>query len=207
LGVVPIVELPRTDAAVPLAEALVAGGLPCVEITLRTESALEGVIAIRRQVPEMLIGAGTVLDEDQVELACAAGADFCVAPGKNERVVAAAREHGVPIIPGISTPSELDAARSLGLRVLKFFPAEPLGGARYLRALCGPFRDVSFVPTGGITPATLRGYLSIPQVLACGGSWLVRPERLTGDGFDAVRDLAAQAVALVAAARGAQTSA
>ncbi|MEO9176048.1 MAG: bifunctional 4-hydroxy-2-oxoglutarate aldolase/2-dehydro-3-deoxy-phosphogluconate aldolase [Gaiellales bacterium] len=201
IGVVPIVELREADHGVPLARALVEGGLSCVEITLRTPAAVDGIRAIRVAFPEILLGAGTILSVDQLELALEAGADFAVAPGLNPRVVEASLTHGLPILPGISTPSELEAARELGLRTLKLFPAELLGGAAYVRALCGPYRDVEFVPTGSITPALVPDYLAIPQVVACGGSWMVRPETIAAGNFTQIRALAAEAVAQARAAR------
>ena len=201
VGVVPVVELPRAEDAVPLAGALIAGGLSCVEITLRTPGAVEGIRAIRAAYPEILLGAGTVLSEAQVETAIAAGADFAVAPGTNRAVVEASLGLGLPILPGVSTPSEVEAAIGLGLRALKLFPAELLGGAAFVRALCGPYRDVEFVPTGSITPATLPGYLALPQVLACGGSGMVKPATIAAGDFAAIEQLAAAAVALVQASR------
>jgi len=200
-GVVPVVELPDPDLAVPLAGALLSGGLTCVEITFRTPAAREGLAAIRRAHPEILLGAGTVLEEDQVDAAIEAGADFAVAPGTSAEIVRHARQRGLPMLPGTCTPSDVERARRLGLSLLKFFPAEPVGGASYLRALCGPFRDVRFVPTGSITPATLPGYLAIPQVVACGGSWMVKPELLQALDWDRVTELAAEAATIVAAAR------
>ena len=175
VGVVPVVELPSCRGRRAARGALIAGGLSCVEITLRTPGAVEGIRAIRAAYPEILLGAGTVLSEAQLETAIAAGADFAVAPGTNRAVVEASLGLGLPILPGVSTPSEVEAAMALGLRALKLFPAELLGGAAFVRALCGPYRDVEFVPTGSITPATLTGYLDLPQVLACGGSWMVKP--------------------------------
>jgi 2-dehydro-3-deoxyphosphogluconate aldolase/(4S)-4-hydroxy-2-oxoglutarate aldolase len=201
VGVVPVVELPRAEDAVPLAGALIAGGLSCVEITLRTPGAVEGIRAIRAAYPQILLGAGTVLSEAQLETALAAGADFAVAPGTNRAVVEASLGLGLPILPGVSTPSEVEAAMGLGLRALKLFPAELLGGAAFVRALCGPYRDVEFVPTGSITPETLPGYLALPQVLACGGSWMVKPATIAAGDFAAIEQLAAAAVALVQASR------
>jgi 2-dehydro-3-deoxyphosphogluconate aldolase / (4S)-4-hydroxy-2-oxoglutarate aldolase len=201
IGVVPIVELRAAGDGVPLARALVEGGLSCVEITLRTPAAVDGIRAIRVAFPEILLGAGTILSVDQLELALEAGADFAVTPGLNPRIVEASLAHGLPIVPGISTPSELEAARELGLRTLKLFPAELLGGAPYIRALCGPYRDVEFVPSGSITPALVPGYLAIPQVVACGGSWMVRPDTIAAGNFTQIRALAAEAVALARASR------
>jgi 2-dehydro-3-deoxyphosphogluconate aldolase/(4S)-4-hydroxy-2-oxoglutarate aldolase len=200
-GVVPVVELPEADLAVPLAEALLAGGLSCVEITFRTPAAREGLAAIRRAHPGILLGAGTVLGEDQVDAAVEAGADFAVAPGTTPEVIRAALDRGLPMLPGTCTPSDVESARRLGLRLLKFFPAEQVGGADYLRALCAPYRDVRFVPTGGISPSTLPGYLALSQVVACGGTWMVKPDVIRAGDWEQVTRLAAEAVALVASAR------
>jgi 2-dehydro-3-deoxyphosphogluconate aldolase / (4S)-4-hydroxy-2-oxoglutarate aldolase len=202
-GVIPVVELPRAEHAVPLAEALVAGGLTCIEITLRTSAALAGLVAIREAYEDIFLGAGTVLDEEQVSAAVAAGADFVVSPGTNPTVVEACLATGTPILPGVCTPSDIERARALGLQLLKFFPAEPMGGASFLRALCGPYRDVSFVPTGGITPSLLPDYFALSQVVACGGSWLVKPELLSATDFGSVRTLAQEATSIVAHSRAA----
>jgi 2-dehydro-3-deoxyphosphogluconate aldolase/(4S)-4-hydroxy-2-oxoglutarate aldolase len=201
VGVVPVVELPRAEDAVPLAGALIAGGLSCVEITLRTPGAVEGIAAIRAAYPEILLGAGTVLSIAQLETAIAAGADFAVAPGTNPEIVRASLERGLPILPGVSTPSEVETAMALGLRTVKLFPAELLGGAPYVRALCGPYREIGFVPTGSITPETLPGYLEIAQVHACGGSWMVKPAVIAAGDFAAIEQLASDAVRLVSASR------
>jgi 2-dehydro-3-deoxyphosphogluconate aldolase/(4S)-4-hydroxy-2-oxoglutarate aldolase len=201
IGILPVVELARAEDAVPLAEALVAGGLPCVEITLRTPEAAAGITAVRAALPDILLGAGTVLSIEQLEIAVAAGADFAVAPGTNPRVVEASLARGLPMLPGVATPSEIETARALGLRTLKLFPAELLGGAAYISALGGPYRDVAFVPTGSITPETLPGYLALPQVVACGGSWMVRPALVAAGDFATIRSLAANAVRTVRAAR------
>jgi 2-dehydro-3-deoxyphosphogluconate aldolase / (4S)-4-hydroxy-2-oxoglutarate aldolase len=200
-GIVPVVELPEAELAVPLADALLAGGLSCVEITFRTPAAREGLAAIREAHPEILLGAGTVLEEEQVASALEAGADFAVAPGTSPEIIRVAQERGLPLLPGTCTPSDVEQARRLGLRLLKFFPAEPIGGVSYLRALCGPYRDVRFVPTGSITPATLVDYLGVPQVVACGGSWMVKPELLLAQEWGRVTELAAEAAALAGSAR------
>ncbi|HEY3614211.1 MAG TPA: bifunctional 4-hydroxy-2-oxoglutarate aldolase/2-dehydro-3-deoxy-phosphogluconate aldolase [Gaiellales bacterium] len=201
IGLLPVVELARAEDAVPLARALIAGGLPCIEITLRTPEAAAGIAAVRAACPEILLGAGTVLSLEQLEGALAAGADFAVAPGTNAVVVEASLARGLPMLPGVATPSEVEAARALGLRTVKLFPAELLGGADYIGALCGPYRDIGFVPTGSITPATLPGYLALPQVVACGGSWMVRPALVAAGEFDTIRELAAEAVRGVRAVR------
>jgi 2-dehydro-3-deoxyphosphogluconate aldolase / (4S)-4-hydroxy-2-oxoglutarate aldolase len=197
VGVVPVVELPEADLAVPLAQALLAGGLSCVEITFRTPAAPDGLAAIRKAYPDILLGAGTVINEDQLAVAIDAGADFVVAPGTNPELVRECFARGIPILPGVCTPSDIELARGLGLRVLKFFPAEPIGGVGFLRALCGPYRDILFVPTGGITPNVLPDYLALPQVLACGGSWMVKPDMLLARDFDRVRNLAKEARTMV----------
>jgi 2-dehydro-3-deoxyphosphogluconate aldolase/(4S)-4-hydroxy-2-oxoglutarate aldolase len=201
IGLLPVVELARAEDAVPLAEALIAGGLPCIEITLRTPEAAAGIAAVRAACPGILLGAGTVLSLEQVDVALAAGADFAVSPGTNPLVVEASLARGLPMLPGVATPSEIEAARALGLRTVKLFPAELLGGAAYIGALCGPYRDISFVPTGSITPETLPGYLALPQVVACGGSWMVRPALVAAGEFDRIRELAAEAIERVRASR------
>lgn len=201
VGVVPVVELPEADLAVPLAQALLAGGLSCVEITFRTPAAQDGLAAIRKAYPDILLGAGTVINEDQLAVAIEAGADFVVAPGTNPEMVRLCFARGIPILPGVCTPSDIELARGLGVRLMKFFPAEPIGGVGFLRALCGPYRDVLFVPTGGITPKVLPDYLALPQVLACGGSWMVKTEMLLARAFDRVRSLAEEARTMVERAR------
>ena len=201
IGLLPVVELARAEDAVPLAQALIAGGLPCIEITLRTPEAAAGIAAVRAACPEILLGAGTVLSLEQLDVALTAGADFAVAPGTNPEVVEASIARGLPMLPGVATPSEIEAARALGLRTVKLFPAELLGGSAYIAALCGPYRDVSFVPTGSITPETLPGYLALPQVVACGGSWMVKPALVAAGSFDRIRELAADAVERVHAVR------
>jgi 2-dehydro-3-deoxyphosphogluconate aldolase/(4S)-4-hydroxy-2-oxoglutarate aldolase len=199
-GVVPVVELPAADLAVPLADALVAGGLSCVEITFRTPAAREGLAAIREAHPGILSGRARCSTSSRSG-GSRGRADFAVAPGTSPEIVRAAQEGGRPMLPGPCRPGDVERARRLGSRLLKFFPAEPIGGAAYLRALCGPYRDVRFVPTGSITPATLPEYLAIPQVVACGGSWMVKPELLRAGEWGRVTELAAEAAALAASAR------
>ena len=201
IGLLPVVELARAADAVPLAEALIAGGLPCIEITLRTPEAAAGIAAVRAACPEILLGAGTVLSVEQLDAALAAGANFAVAPGTNPVVVAASHARGMPMLPGVATPSEIESARALGLRTFKLFPSELLGGAAYVKTLCGPYRDVAFVPTGSITPATLPAYLAIPQVVACGGSWMVSPALVADGDFAAIQALAADAIGRARAIR------
>jgi 2-dehydro-3-deoxyphosphogluconate aldolase/(4S)-4-hydroxy-2-oxoglutarate aldolase len=202
IGVVPVVEIDDADAAVPIAEALLAGGIACAEITLRTAAAPGAIAAIRRAAPTMLVGAGTILGPEDVDVAHEAGARFLVSPGFSPAAVRRAGEVGLPIVPGACTPTEILAARDAGCRLVKFFPAEAAGGAAYLRALAGPFRDVGFVPTGGIDATNLAAYLAVPSVVACGGSWLVRRESLAARDFAAVTAAAREATRIVAEARG-----
>jgi 2-dehydro-3-deoxyphosphogluconate aldolase/(4S)-4-hydroxy-2-oxoglutarate aldolase len=202
IGIIPVVEIPDAALAVPLADALLEAGIPCAEITFRTAAAADAIAAIRRARPEMLVGAGTVLTAAQADLAHASGARFLVSPGFGRTVVDRARDLELPILPGVSTPTEVQTALEAGLTTLKFFPAEAAGGERYLRALCGPFHDVRFVPTGGIDAGNLAAYLDVPQVVACGGSWFVRREWLARGDFATVTRVAADALAIVRDVRG-----
>ena len=201
LRVIPVVEIPRVDDAVPLARALVDAGLPCAEITFRTASAAQAIEAIATSVPDIRVGAGTVVTVAQAEAALAAGASFIVAPGFDPAVVDFAVEHGVPIVPGVCTPTEVGMALGRGLSVLKLFPAEAAGGVAYLKALAAPFGGVRFVPTGGIGPDNLGAYLAVKQVIACGGSWMVKKALIAAGEFDTIRTLATQAREIACAAR------
>jgi 2-dehydro-3-deoxyphosphogluconate aldolase/(4S)-4-hydroxy-2-oxoglutarate aldolase len=195
LRVVPVVVAEQPEQAEPLALALVRGGLPCAEVTFRTAAA-EAVLREMAQNPDVLVGAGTVLRPEQVDRAVNAGARFVVMPGFNARVVAACQELGVPVIPGIATPTEILSALDAGLDTVKFFPAESLGGVAALKAMSAPFGGVRFMPTGGITAASMRSYLSLPSVVAVGGSWMVAPRLLQAGQYDEVSRLAAEAVEL-----------
>jgi 2-dehydro-3-deoxyphosphogluconate aldolase / (4S)-4-hydroxy-2-oxoglutarate aldolase len=201
LRVIPVVEISRVDDAVPLARALVDAGLPCAEITFRTASAAQAIEAIATAVPDIRVGAGTVVTVAQAEAALAAGAGFIVAPGFDPAVVDFALEHGVPIVPGVCTPTEVGMALGRGLSVLKLFPAEAAGGVAYLKALAAPFGGVRFVPTGGIGPDNLAAYLAVKQVIACGGSWMVKKALIAAGEFDTIRTLAKQAREIACAAR------
>jgi 2-dehydro-3-deoxyphosphogluconate aldolase/(4S)-4-hydroxy-2-oxoglutarate aldolase len=201
LMLVPVVEIGDAAAAVPLAQALTAGGLPCAEITFRTAAAAEAIAAIRQHCPDVLVGAGTVLTIDDADAAIAAGAAFLVAPGFNPMVVRHVQERGLPMIPGVCTPSDIEAALARGINVVKFFPAEAAGGVAFLKAVSAPYRAVRFVPTGGVGPGNLADYLALPQVLACGGSWMVRPELIAAGDFEAIRRITADAVALAGSLR------
>jgi len=201
LRVIPVVEIPREADAVPLARALVDAGLPCAEITFRTASAVASIAAISKAVPDLLLGAGTVLSVPQAQAAVSAGARFLVAPCLDMAVVGFAREHQIPMIPGVCTPTEVGAALSQGLSLLKLFPAEASGGVAYLKAIAAPFGDVRFVPTGGIGPGNLASYLAVRQVAACGGTWMVSKDLISAGDFSRIGELAAEAVAIANEAR------
>jgi 2-dehydro-3-deoxyphosphogluconate aldolase/(4S)-4-hydroxy-2-oxoglutarate aldolase len=201
VGVVPVVELRDSGEAAPLLDALTAGGCSVAEITLRSAAGLEAIRALRRSHPDALIGAGTVLTRDAAAEVVEAGARFVVSPATNPEVIAYCRSSGVPVFPGAATPTEVDAAVRAGADAVKFFPAEALGGIPVLKALAGPFRDVSFVPTGGIDASNLASYLRLPNVLACGGSWLVAPALLADRRFDRIEALAREAVEIAAGVR------
>lgn len=195
-AIIPIVSLPAAEDARPLADALIAGGLYCVEITFRTAAAAEAIRSIRKNYPEMLTGAGTVLSIEQAQIAIDSGAEFLVSPGTNPRVIEFCLKHSVTIFPGVCTPTEVEMALAAGAGVLKFFPAEPAGGVKYLKAICAPYQQLRFIPTGGIDTRNLADYLSIPQVVACGGSWMVGKELITQKRFDEIARLTQEAVSL-----------
>lgn len=202
LGVVPVVVLREEEEAERLGEALCLGGLPCAEVTFRTPAAEGAIRRLRRAFPHMLVGAGTVLTGEQADRALDAGAEFLVSPGLDEKVAARCLERRVPMIPGVVTPSEIQRALGLGLEAVKFFPAQAFGGVKTIRSLSGPFPGLEFLPTGGIGPEHLREYLSQRQVLACGGSWMVKEELIAGGRFDEIQALCAQAAAIVKEVRG-----
>jgi 2-dehydro-3-deoxyphosphogluconate aldolase/(4S)-4-hydroxy-2-oxoglutarate aldolase len=192
----PVVVVEDAAQAVPLARALAAGGLPVAEVTFRTAAAAEAIRRIAAEVPDVLLGAGTVLTPEQVRAARTAGAGFLVTPGFNPAVVQAAADEGLPIVPGVNNPTGVEQAMAAGLSAVKFFPAEPTGGVPFLKALTGPYGGMQFIPTGGIGPKNLCDYLSLPAVLACGGSWMVDPALVRAGRFDEVQRLTAEAVAL-----------
>ncbi len=185
-GVIPVIVLSDADQAEPLGEALLAGGLPVAEITFRSDAALEGIRTMARVYPQILLGAGTVLSVDQAKAAADAGAAFIVTPGFNPAVVDHCIDTGMPIYPGISGTGEIEQALERGLEVVKFFPAEALGGVSMLKALSGPYRNLSFMPTGGISLANIHDYLALPQVVACGGSWLVSKDALAARDYSSI---------------------
>jgi 2-dehydro-3-deoxyphosphogluconate aldolase / (4S)-4-hydroxy-2-oxoglutarate aldolase len=197
MGIIPVVTIPRLEHALPLAENLLEGGLPCAEVTFRTAAAAESMTEIRARFPEILLGAGTVLTLEQAETAINAGAQFIVSPGTNPAVVDYCLAKGIPIFPGVCTPTEIEMALAKGVDVLKFFPAEPMGGVAFLKAICAPYRQVRFIPTGGIDQKNIGQYLALSEVVACGGSWMVRPELMNAGEFDRIGQLVKEAVALV----------
>lgn len=180
LKVIPVIAINRAEDAIPLGKALVENGMPCAEITLRTECAIEAIRIMRKEFPDMLIGSGTVLTNDQVDASIEAGVDFIVSPGFNPRTVQYCIDKGVAIVPGVNNPSLVEQAMEMGLRTLKFFPAEPSGGTGMLKALTAVY-PVKFMPTGGVSLKNVDEYLSIPSVLACGGTWMV-PTNLIDEG-------------------------
>lgn len=199
-GVVPVIVADDVDSAAPLGAALKAGGLPVAEVTLRTTGSLE-ILARLAAGGELLVGAGTVTQRDQVGPVHRAGARFVVTPGFSAAVVDRCNELGIPVVPGVCTATEIIAALDHGCQLLKFFPAQASGGTATIRALHGPFPDVRFIPTGGVNLANLAAYLSLPCVAAVGGSWIVQPSLIGHGDFATVRRLAAQAVKLAAEAR------
>lgn len=204
LGVVPVIAIDKAEHALPLADALIQGGLPVVEITFRTSAAAEVIRLLAKERPALLIGAGTVLTPETVQTAVSAGATFAVAPGLNPRVVQAAQEAGLPFVPGVANPSDIEAGLDLGCKLLKFFPAEALGGTKLLEALSAPYKHtgVRFMPTGGATPANLESYLKIDTVAAVGGTWIAKKEDLSEGRWEAIAQRCRDARAIVQKVRG-----
>ena len=202
-GIVPVIVLENEESAVPLAKALVRGGLPAIEITFRTKAAPGAIAAIRREVPEAVVGAGTLLTPAMVSEAKAAGAAFGVAPGFDPVVVSAAKEAGLPMCPGIATASELSQALTAGCIFVKFFPAEAAGGVKMLKNLLGAFRftGVKFMPTGGVNVSNAADYLSVPEVLCCGGTWIAPKAAIEAGDWAEIERLASEAASLVRVAR------
>lgn len=193
IGVIPVVEIDNAAQARPLAEALLAGELPVAEITLRTDAALEAIRIISQQVPDILVGAGTVLNREQAEAARDAGAQFLVSPGMIEDVVAWAQANQIPILAGAVTPTEMIRAIHMGLEILKFFPAETVGGLKAIRAMSDPFPQLRFIPTGGIRLENLAEYLEMPKIYAVGGSWMAKRQMIAEGRFEEITHMARQA--------------
>ena len=202
IGIVPVVVLDDAKDAAPLAKALCEGGLPCAEVTFRTAAAEESIRIMSEQFPEMLVGAGTVLTTEQVDRAVAAGAKFIVSPGMNPRIVKYCVEKGILITPGCANPSDIEQALENGLDVVKFFPAEPAGGLKMIKAMAAPYVGVKFMPTGGINQNNVKDYLAYDRILACGGSWMVKGDMVAAGEFDKIKELAAEAVEIVKESRG-----
>jgi len=190
LRIIPVIVIDDPADAVPLSQALADGGLPCAEVTFRTPRAADALRRIAGECPGLLAGAGTVLTPEQAARARAAGARFIVAPGFSPAVVDYCLEQDIPVFPGVCTPTEVEAALAKGLDVLKFFPAEPMGGVAFLKAICAPYVGVRFIPTGGVTAANVASYLALPQVVACGGSWMAPSDWIAAKQFDRIRTAA-----------------
>lgn len=202
LGIVPIIVIDDAADALPLATALADGGLPCAEISFRSPVAAEALRVIAAERPDFLVGAGAVFTPEQAASARHAGAGFVAAPGFNQRMVDYCQAHGIPVYPGVCTPSEIGDALEKGLTVMKFFPAEPMGGAAYIEAATAPYDGIELIPTGGITAANLCDYLSLKNVVACGGSWMAPRSWIAGKQFDRIREEAARALEVARTARG-----
>lgn len=197
IGIVPVIAIDDAKDALPLAKALIDGGLPCAEVTFRTAAAEESIRLISEAYPEMLVGAGTVLTTDQADRAIAAGAKFLVSPGLNPKIVRHSLEKGVPMLPGCANPSDVEAAIELGLEVVKFFPAEAAGGIKMIKAMAAPYTSVKFMPTGGISAANLLDYLSFSKIVACGGSWMVSKDLINSGNFEKITALTREAVSVM----------
>lgn len=202
LGVVPVVVLEDAKDAAPLAKALVEGGLPCAEVTFRTDAAEESIKIMASEYPDMFVGAGTVLTIDQVDRAVAAGAKFIVSPGFDPEIVDYCLSKDIPVFPGCITPSEVAQAVKRGLKVVKFFPAEQFGGVATIKAMAAPYVGLKFMPTGGVNAKNLESYLSCDKIVACGGSWMVKGDLVKAGEFDKIREMVKEAVEIVKESRG-----
>lgn len=201
LGVVPVVVLEDAKDAAPLAKALVEGGLPCAEVTFRTDAAEESIKIMTSEYPDMFVGAGTVLTIEQVDRAVAAGAKFIVSPGFDPGIVDYCLSKEIPVFPGCITPSEVAQAVKRGLKVVKFFPAEQFGGVATIKAMAAPYVGLKFMPTGGVSAKNLESYLSCDKIVACGGSWMVKGDLVKAGKFDEIKAMTEEAVKLVAEIR------
>ncbi len=193
-GIIPVIKIEDAANAVPLAKALIDGGLPAAEITFRTAAAADAIKAITEAFPDMVVGAGTVLNAEQADAAKAAGAQFIVSPGLNRTRSSTAEKIGVPILPGCSNPSDIETAIELGLDIVKFFPAEAAGGLPMLKAMAAPYGAIRFMPTGGLNENNILNYLSFNKILACGGSFMVKDEYIKNKEFDKIKALTENAV-------------
>ena len=196
-GLVPVIKVEDANDAVPLCKALADGGLPVAEITFRSDAAEEAIRRVHAELPQVILGAGTVLTRDQVDRAIAAGASYIVSPGINPSIVRYCQEKGIPIVPGTANPSNVETAIELGLRTVKFFPAEAVGGLKTIKAISGPYAGMTFLPTGGITEKTLPDYLAFPKIIAVGGSWMVPEDAIKAKDWGRIEALARSSVELV----------
>lgn len=201
-GIVPVVVLEEAAQALPVAQALLAGGINVMEITFRTAAAKESIATVAREMPEMMVGAGTVINLRQLEEAAQAGAQFIVSPGSSAELIEASLERQLAIVPGVATPSEIMIGLELGLKVFKFFPAETYGGLKAIKALSGPFPQIRFIPTGGIRQDNAGEYLKNPGIIAVGGSWMVSADLIRSGRFDEITERSRMAVELARAVRG-----
>ncbi len=196
-GVIPVIKLDSPEQAVPLGRALLKGGVKAAEITFRSPAAAKSIEAVSKELPDMFVCAGTVLTVEQAKLAVDCGAKAIVSPGTNPKVVEWCLRENIPVYPGCATPTEVEAALSMGLSTVKLFPAEAIGGVKLLKALYGPYADVRFMPTGGIFPANLKEYLRLPNVLCCGGSWLCPEDAMANGDWERIEALARSCSELV----------
>lgn len=194
IGIVPVIALDDAKDAEPLAKALNEGGLPCAEVTFRTEAAEESIKIMSEKYPELIVGAGTVLTPEQADRAMAAGSKFIVSPGLNPKVVKHCLDKGYPIVPGTSNPSDVETAIELGLDTVKFFPAEAAGGLKMIKSMAAPYTKMHFMPTGGINADNLKSYLDFNKIVCCGGSWMVKKDMVTAGDFEGIKNLTKQAV-------------
>ena len=202
IGIIPVVVLDDAKDAEPLAKALCEGGLPCAEVTFRTAAAEESIRIMSSKYPDMLVGAGTVLTIDQVNRAWDAGSKFIVSPGLNPKIVEYCLNRGIPVCPGTCTPSDIEQALEFGLDAVKFFPAEPSGGLKFIKAIAAPYTNVKFMPTGGINAQNVKDYLAYNRILACGGSWMVTKDLVKAGDFNKITDLVREAAQIVKDIRG-----
>lgn len=194
-GLVPVIKIERLEDAVPLAQALCKGGLPVAEVTFRTSLAKEAIKAMKEACPQMIIGAGTVLNAQQVDEAIDAGSEFIVSPGLNPKTVSYCLDKNIPILPGCANPSDMELALELGLNIVKFFPAEANGGLPAIKAMAAPYGDLKFMPTGGINPSNLTSYLAFDKIIACGGTWMVSDDLVNNKKWDEITAITKQAIA------------
>ena len=202
IGIIPVVVLDDAKDAAPLAKVLCENGLPCAEVTFRTAAAEEAIKTMSREFPDMLVGAGTVLTIEQADKAINAGAKFIVAPGLNPKIVQHCLDQSVPVTPGTQTPSEMERALELGLKVVKFFPAEPAGGLNMIKAVAAAYVDLQFMPTGGINAKNVRDYLAYNKIIACGGSWMVKKDLIAAGEWDKIGAMVREAADIVKEIRG-----